>query len=192
MKTLIASAFTLITIGVMSCTNVHERVSPAPITTTAGAKGSGVDSPASPTTAPTTVLTGTGHIAAPIPSPTNNPITDAATVLPTSSWGLKFYVNGVEDLTFQNVPFKFNALLYNEYWHTLEADPHGGRMPVGFWDRLQADTPEAVGGIGMSFCSIDKAFYPLIGAWYLNSASTENNVILDKASGNGVQIRFVR
>ena len=210
MKNLIIPGIAAMAIFVISC-NQNEQGSIQPTTASlssaAGAKG-GVDTTASgggggsgggtsgngsnhipPTVAPTTVLTYTGLFPLPVASLTNNPISDAGAVLPTSTWGIKFVVNGVAVTTYNNVPFKFDLGTING-WSKSTADPHGGRNPVGFWYSYPT-TALYQGSVSIAYCTIDKSFQALRGTYLLNPASTENSVILDRVGTDG-HITFYR
>ena len=210
MKKLLISGIAAMSIFAISCNqNDHDSIQPSrnPL---ASAKG-GVDTTASgggsggggggggtsgngsnhipPTVAPTTVLNYTGLFPLPVASPTNNPITDAATVLPTSTWAIRFIVNNVPVTTYDNVPFRFDLGTING-WSKSTADPHGGRNPVGFWYSYGTNSFYQ-GSVTIAYCTIDKSFQALRGTYLLNPASTENSVILDRIGADG-HITFYR
>jgi hypothetical protein len=203
MKKLLISGIAAMSIFAISCNqNDNDSIQPTrnPLASAKGGTGGGSgggggtggsgSTQTPPTPAPTTVLSYTGTFPLPVASATNNPITDAGAVLQTSTWFIKFIVNGVAVTTYNNVPFRFD-LDPVAGWKTTTADPHGGRNPVGFWYSFDATSFYPQGSVMISYCSIDKSFAPLIGVYLLNPASTENSVILDRMDTDG-HITFYR
>jgi hypothetical protein len=144
---------------------------------------------------PTTVISYTGVFPLPVPGATNKPITDAGPVLPTSTWAIKFIVNGVAVTTYNNVPFRFDLDPVGGWKTTAAADAHGGRNPVGFWYSyapISLGLNNLKGSMWLSYPSIDTSFAPLNGYYLLNPASTENTVILDRYFGGDGHITFYR
>jgi hypothetical protein len=210
MKKLLISGIMAMSIFAISC-NQNENSSIQPLKNSLASAKGGVDTTVSgggsggggggggtggtgsnhnpPTTAPTTVFTYAGIFPLPVPSLTNNPIKDAGTVLPTSTWAIKFVVNGVAVTTYNNTPFRFDVGTYG-FWNESSADPHSGRNPVGFWYSY-ATTASYQGSVSLAFCTIDKSFQALVGTYLLNPASTENSVILDRIGSDG-HITFYR
>jgi hypothetical protein len=209
MKKLLISGIATIAIFAISCNqNDQNSIQPAKVAsslkTDSGSSGSGGSGGGGtggggtggsgsnhipPTAAPTTVLNYIGTFPLPVPSLTNNPISDAGAVLPTSTWAIKFVVNGVAVTTYNNVPFRFDVGTYG-FWNESTADPHGGRNPVGFWYSY-ATTDLYQGSVSIAYCTIDKSFQALRGNYLLNPASTENSVILDRI-GDDAHITFYR
>jgi hypothetical protein len=144
---------------------------------------------------PTTVISYTGVFPLPVPGATNKPITDAGPVLPTSTWAIKFTVNGVAITTYNNVPFRFDLDPVGGWKTTAAAGAHGGRNPVGFWysfPPISLGLNNLKGSMWLSYPSIDTSFAPLNGYYLLNPASTENTVILDRYIGGDGHITLHR
>ena len=204
---MIAFGVTLLTVSVIACTNTAQDSSIPPaataVTGTAtNSGGSGGGGGGGSTTGgvndPLAAVLTAPVIPAPVPSPTNNSVanTDPGIVLATSSWIVKYTLNGVQPTqnttSFQDAPFQFDGGGYYNSWHKVSVNPRRGRMPVGFWYSTAANPEFGIkSSITFFFCGIDKAFQPLAGTWELNAASTENHVILDKM-GADAHMEFSR